>query len=202
MKTADQIPSGSISRVCSTFVGGVFVTSIIVMGNGSVTVDHNYDCPEQIVSYFNEKAAMYASFTSRSCISFNVPGYSSNKNINLGIEQVTVNEEKLENLKKLEEISMLQDNWNANGAKAFSDGLISKVRNLLIFLEIQPEVFPTACESLQLEYDKQDGSHMEIELAESESAEIFVIDSTGCESISNIRADIDIINKVVRDFYG
>lgn len=115
---------------------------------------------------------------------------------------MTVNEEKLGNLKKLKEIAMLQDNWNANGAEAFSVGLISKVRNIIVFLEIQPEVFPTACGSLQLEYDKQDGSHMEIELTESDNAEIFVVDSMGCESIRTIRASIEVINKVVSEFYG
>lgn len=115
---------------------------------------------------------------------------------------MTVNEEKLGNLKKLKEIAMLQDNWNANGAEAFSVGLISKVRNIIVFLEIQPEVFPTACGSLQLEYDKQDGSHMEIELTESENAEVFVIDNEGCESIINIKANIEGINKVVSGFYG
>lgn len=128
--------------------------------------------------------------------------YSSDKSIISGVEKVIVSGEKLENLKKLETIAMLQDNWNANGAKAFSASLISKVRNIILFLDIQPEVFPTACESLQLEYDKQDGSHMEIELTESESAEIFVVDSTGCESIRNIRSGIEVINKVVSDFYG
>lgn len=43
---------------------------------------------------------------------------------------------------------------------------------------------------------------MEIELTESENAEIFVVDSMGCESIRTIRASIEVINKVVSDFYG
>lgn len=71
-----------------------------------------------------------------------------------------------------------------------------------MFLEIQPEVFPTACESLQLEYDKADGSHMEIELNESEKAEVFLVDNNECESVRSISASIEAINKVVNDFYG
>lgn len=202
MMTENQMSNTSISRVYSTLVGGVLVTSIIVMGNGAVTIGHNYDCPGQIVSYLNEKTNIYTSFTSVSCISYNVLGYSNNKSNISGIDKVTVNEDKLQNVKKLETIAMLQDNWNANGAKAFSDSLISKVRNIIVFLEIQPELFPTACESLQLEYDKQDGTHMEIEITEGENAEIFVVDSMGRESTRNIRASIEVINKVVRDFYG
>jgi hypothetical protein len=115
---------------------------------------------------------------------------------------VVISEEKLENLKKLEVIAHLEDNWNANGAKAFADGLITKVRNLVMFLEIQPEVFPTACESLQLEYDKEDGSHLEIELNESENAEVFLVDDNGRESVKSISASIGAINKVVSEFYG
>lgn len=68
-------------------------------------------------------------------------------------------------------------------------------------LEIQPEIFPTACESLQLEYDKADGSHLEIELNESENAEVFLVDASGHESIKNISASTEAINKVVNDFY-
>ncbi len=202
MMAVNQISNTSINRVYSTFVGGVLTTSIIIMGNGAVTLGQNSDCLGQIVSHFNEKTNIYTSFDFKPCISFNIPGYSNNKNVISGVDQVTVNEEKLQNIKKLETIAMLQDNWNANGAKAFSVNLISKVRNILVFLEIQPEVFPTACESLQLEYDKQDGSHMEIELTESDNAQIFVVDSMGCESIGTIQASIEEINKVVSDFYG
>lgn len=202
MTIVKQLPNTNISKVSGTFLSGVLVTSIIVMGNGVVSVDHNYDSSGQIVSYHNEQTSVYTSFTLDSCISLNVPGYSSNKSINSGVEKVIISEEKLENLKKIETIAMLQDNWNENGAKAFSADLISKVRNIIAFLKIQPEIFPTACESLQLEYDKQDGSHMEIELTESENAEVFVVDNMGCESIINIQADIEAINKVVGDFYG
>lgn len=202
MKTIKQLPDTSISKVYSTFVGGVLVTSIIVMGNGAVTIGRNYDCSGQIVSYYNGKTNVYTSFTLNHCISFSVLGYSNNESITPGVEKMIISEEKLGNLKKLETIALLQDNWNANGAKAFSTGLISKVRNIIVFLKIQPEVFPTACESLQLEYDKQDGSHMEIELTENEDAEVFVVDNTGGESIINIQASIEAINKVVSDFYG
>lgn len=202
MMTVNQMSNTSISRAYSTFVGGVLVTSIIIMGNGAVIIGNNYNCSGQIVNYLNEKTNIYASFALKPCIFINTPGYSNNKSIISGVDKVTINEEKLQNIKKLETIAMLQDNWNANGAKAFSANLISKVRNIIVFLEIQPEVFPTACESLQLEYDKQDGSHMEIELTEGENAEIFVIDSMGCESIRNIQASVEVINKVVSDFYG
>lgn len=202
MIAVKQLPDTSISKVYSTFVGSIIATSIVVMGNGAVSIGHARDYTGQIVCYYNEKTNVYASFFTEPSISLEVPGYSNIEYISSGVEKVVISEEKLGNLKKLEAIAHLEDNWNANGAKAFTDSLIAKVRNLVMFLEIQPEVFPTACESLQLEYDKADGSHMEIELNESENAEVFLVDDNGCESVISIRASIEAINKVVSDFYG
>lgn len=204
MTAVKQLPDTSISKVYSTLVGSVIATSIVVMGNGAVSVGHIHDCDRtrSIICYHNQKTNVYASFMAVPSISFDVPGYSNTESISSGVEKVIISVEKLENLKKLEAIAHLEDNWNANGAKAFADSLITKVRNLVMFLEIQPEVFPTACESLQLEYDKADGSHLEIELNESENAEVFLVDDSGCESVISISASIEAINKVVSDFYG
>lgn len=202
MTAVKQLPDTSISKVYSTLMGSVIATSIVVTGNGVVSVGHAHDCTRQIIYYQNEKTNVYSSFFAGPSISFDVPGYSNIESTNSGVEKVVISEEKLENLKKLEAIAHLKDNWNANGAKAFADSLIAKVRNLVMFLEIQPEVFPTACESLQLEYDKADGSHLEIELNESENAEVFLVDGNGYESVISISDSIEAINKVVRDFYG
>lgn len=202
MSEVKQLPSTSVSKMYSTLVGGAIVTSIIIMGNGAVSVGHNYECTGQTVCYYNEKTNVYKSFFNEPSIWLNLPGYSSSDTISLGVDKLIINEEKLENLKKIDVIASLQDDWNANGAKAFSNSLINKVRDLVMFLKIQPEVFPTACESLQLEYDKEDGTHMEIEITESEIAEVFLIDNKGHEKISNISVSIDSINKVVSEFYG
>lgn len=202
MSAVNRVSDISISKVYSSLVDGVIATSIVVMSNGAVSISRNYDCTGQIVCHFDKKPSVYASFFTEPSISLNVPGYSNYESIRSGVGEVVISGEKLENLKKIETIACLQDDWNANGAKAFSAGFITKVRNLIMFLQIQPEVFPTACESIQLEYDKKDGSHMEIELTEHEDAEVFVVDNKGCESIITISAGIEAINKVVSDFYG
>lgn len=199
--TLKQLPDTNISRVYGTLVSAATVISIVFSGNQVLTADLGNN-QGQVVSYANEKTNIYKSFTTDFCIPFNMQGYSNNKNIDSGIEKVIISEEKLENLKKLETIASLKDNWNGNDAKAFQESLITKVRNIITFLDIQPEVFPTACESLQLEYDKLDGSHMEIELTESNEAEIFVVDSMKGESITNIQASVEEINKAVSAFYG
>ena len=104
-------------------------------------------------------------------------------------------------LKKIDLIVSLEDNWNGNGAVAFSDGLVKKLKSIVIMLDKQPEIFPTANNSIQLEYDKPDGSHMEIELFENGDSEVFEVDAYGNESLLNIDTNVETINKVVNDFY-
>lgn len=108
---------------------------------------------------------------------------------------------RIERIKKLKRIAALPDNWNGNGAKAFSKSLIDKVDNLVLNLLITPEVFPTAENSIQLEYDKADKSHLEIEIFE-DRAEIYEVDSAGNESYEKVAPDLRSIDKVVAAFYG
>ena len=105
------------------------------------------------------------------------------------------------NLEKLEQIASLPNNWNENGANAFSKQLLSKVRNLIIFLNTQPEIFPTACDTIQLEYDKNDGAHLEIEIGENDLAEVYLIKSNGEDEFKSVSSDVYTINKVVEKFY-
>lgn len=71
------------------------------------------------------------------------------------------------NLYILDEISNLNYNWNNNKAEAFSSKLINKVKNIIKQLSIQPDIFPTACESIQLEYVNERGDYLEYEIFEN-----------------------------------
>jgi len=105
------------------------------------------------------------------------------------------------NLEKLEQIAKLEDGWNGEDAKAFSDALIMNVRNILIGLKVQPEVFPTACDTIQIEYEQEDGSYLEFEIAEGGNAKVFSVDNMGNELSSVIKATLEEISKVVASFY-
>ena len=109
---------------------------------------------------------------------------------------------RADNLNKLELIHNLKDGWNGNGAPAFSESLIEKVRELITALYIQPEVFPTALSSIQFEIDNSRRDHMEIEISESDSAEIFIVTYDGRESFETIPSASDDINRKVSAFYG
>ena len=118
------------------------------------------------------------------------------------LRKLKVNHGQLMNMQKLNTIASLQDNWNYNNAKAFSKTLISKVRTIITFLDVQPEIFPTACNSLQLEYDKNNGAHMEIEIWENKDAEVFVVKDNGEEHLFTVKANVEQINQLVNKFYG
>lgn len=46
------------------------------------------------------------------------------KYLEIYVERISVNSEKVSNIKKLEEIAQLEDGWDGEGARAFSDTLI------------------------------------------------------------------------------
>ncbi len=66
--------------------------------------------------------------------------------------------------KTLGEIAALKYNWNENGAEPFSSDLIEKCKNLLSYLIYTPFISPTACGSIQFEYEKDSGDYLEFEI--------------------------------------
>lgn len=135
-------------------------------------------------------------------MSYILSGYNVDHTSYSGKNRVLINEEKIYNLKKLDQIEALEDNWNGNGAKAFNKQLLEKTRKIITLLEKQPEVFPTGCDSIQIEYEKKDGSYLEIELSLAKQWNVFEVDSTGKEYTFFITANIEPLIKVVDEFYG
>lgn len=105
------------------------------------------------------------------------------------------------NLEKLQLISKLEYNWNLYGAEPISKDLINIMRNLIYGLKYQPEIFPTGCESIQFEYEKDNGDYLEFELVDEETIEIFRMYSDGTEKYDSCKPNANDINKVVSEFY-
>ncbi len=106
------------------------------------------------------------------------------------------------NFQKLSHIDSLSDNWNGNGAPAIPSEVIKKTQILLESLPIQPEIFPTALSSIQLEFDNSGHDHMEIDVSEADTFDIFIITYMGTESEETIPADFDLLSERVMQFYG
>lgn len=69
----------------------------------------------------------------------------------------------IDNLIKLNKIAGLKDNWNLHGASSFSELLVELCRNMLLKLNRQPDIFPTANDSIQFDFKNND-DYLEIEI--------------------------------------
>ena len=107
-----------------------------------------------------------------------------------------------ENKEKLKVIRSLKDNWNGNGAPAFPEQIIARADALIDALLIQPELFPTALQTIQFEYDNSRRDHMEIEIGASPEAEIFVATCFGNEYGETVPATPEAISERILQFYG
>lgn len=195
-------PMMSVNRTCNTMFGGVLIFSVLIASNDIVPIKRsNFQALDMKVIQTNSEKTC-KTYTLKNGISYFLPGYNMYETLNPGIENVVIDEEKMCNLKKLDQIAVLKDGWNGNKAKAFEPELISKVRSVITSLQIQPEVFPTACNSIQIEYEKEDGSYLEINLCLADTWEVFEISREGEETYTSITADSDAVKKVVNTFYG
>lgn len=123
-----------------------------------------------------------------------------NKKFLIDITREVLNHAQQENLRKLEQISLLADNWDGNGAKAFDKQLVAKVKDLIGALGVQPEIFPLSYGSIQMEYTKEDGSYLEFEINLNDTWDVFELNENGEESVFSVAADAEAINKVAKDF--
>lgn len=201
MNNLQNVSDYSINKVYGTIATGVFCTTLLVLGNSSTIVNFNETHTDQQVVYESQKNTIFKTFTPQISISYELPGYTFN-NMMPYVERISMDNEKVSNLEKLEQIAKLEDGWDGDNAKAFNDTLITNVRSILMGLRIQPELFPTACDTIQIEYEREDGAYLEIEIAEDRNAKVFAIDSKGSESSSVINASVQEIGKVVDSFYG
>lgn len=108
--------------------------------------------------------------------------------------------DKIVNLKRLSEIEKLPDNWNNNGAEHISPQIIKKVRTLLMSMTFQPEVFPTACDAIQLEWENDKKEYLEMEILD-DTINVFQIDAEGGEEQRTIGFDESVVNSIVEEFY-
>ena len=107
-----------------------------------------------------------------------------------------------DNEKKLDLIQHLKDGWNGNGSPAVPQTVISRVRELIGLLPVQPEIFPTALKSIQMEFDNSRHDHMEMEMDGSDKVSVFTVSYYGEEREETIPTDNVSIIKKVMDFYG
>lgn len=105
------------------------------------------------------------------------------------------------NLEKLNRICALKDNWDGYGAKTLPEGLITKAGELIRELQVQPEIFPTADGTIQIEYEKDNGDYLEFQFSGNGTCEVFRR-MNGKEEYFNALDDYSSINALTEAFYG
>lgn len=109
---------------------------------------------------------------------------------------------KIRNIQRLKEIEKLPMNWNENGAQPFSYELIKICRNILNILPEQPEIFPTAANSIQMEYEKENGEYLEFNVY-MDRINVFKVDAFENEEEYSLGIQEEkALGKVVEDFYA
>lgn len=104
---------------------------------------------------------------------------------------------------QLNAIAKLGDNWNNNGTKPFSTKLINKCRKILMQLVREPFISPTACGSIQFEYEKENGNYLEFEIYE-DRIEAFIYSLVEGEKEFKLDgvSEIEEMKQMVINFYG
>lgn len=93
----------------------------------------------------------------------------------------TIIDRKLLNVSRLNEIQQFEVDWNGYGALPIPASVIQTAMGFLNYCRVQPNIFPTAQQSIQCEYNHADGSYLEIEIY-SDHVSIFTEQSDGSES--------------------
>ncbi|WP_375343233.1 hypothetical protein [Enterococcus faecalis] len=134
----------------------------------------------------------------------NFKEYDMKKNIGdkKTILEATDNSQILKkNLNVINELAKLKDGWDGKGSYAFEERIITSSFELINNLEVQPEIFPTLRQSIQMEYEKGD-YYLEFEIFKDRIEYYF--DYAGEEEEGFVSKVIDIdfekINELVNDF--
>ena len=81
---------------------------------------------------------------------------------------------KFSNLNKIKLMSLFQDDWNGNGAKAFSTEAISLFSSIIERLKHQPQIAPTGRNSLYIQYKLDDNCFLSFEIQETKIEKLLI----------------------------
>ena len=104
------------------------------------------------------------------------------------------------NQAKLKAISELKDNWDGYGATTFTRSLIQSLSEFLQKLYKQPEIFPTADGTIQMEYEKENGDYLEFQFSDRSTCEVYMSKNKN-ENYFSIDRNPEQFNKLINNFY-
>ena len=162
----------SSSLLASTTIGNLILSTNDFLYEQKLTI-----CPEPLFSYRKGNILLWH------------------------FRDIDLNLQLNENLNKIEEIRNLPSNWDGYGAPAFSDQFMNLVISIVKTLKFQPSIFPTANQSIQIEYEKTNGDYLEFEIFEDGSIKQYIEFSDGTYELKE-RIPQESINELIDIFYG
>ena len=98
---------------------------------------------------------------------------------------------------KILKFGELPENWNYHGAKKIPENIIYKAIDLIDMFVVPPMVFPTARETIQLEFSLENGTYFEIEIFENNYQVLVEISEEDEEYMFTKKEDlIGLFNKI------
>ena len=101
----------AINRTRGTAIGGALFVSLLISGNSVSTVEANCLTDKYTEIIRSDTAEICQTYTIKKGMNYSLPGYYMYKAKDLSVENVVMNEEKIFNLKKLDQIAYLEDTW-------------------------------------------------------------------------------------------
>lgn len=90
------------------------------------------------------------------------------------LDNKTIDLMRVENLNKINKMSLFDDNWNGTGGKTFSFHAISFFKTIIETLIKQPEIAPTGRNSLLMQYVLDDKSLLAFEVSENKAEKVYI----------------------------
>lgn len=181
-----------ISRSDVNITNYIFSTSPKYKNETDYIIQRESYIKEYVNSHIQLKNSKYCEMVTEFIISdtLNISNYNS-----------SITEDK--NKKKLDDIRKLQYNWNDNEAEPIDKTICDNVLNIIYEVIIQPKIFPTANNSIQLEYydDKDKNKYLEFEVFK-DNINVYEVLSNLEEKSNTINPiNINKINSIIMDFY-
>ena len=163
-------PFSSVATTTSTY--NCFIDSVrnyVDRAIAAVTVFTPSVNPTVTQAFNPKKSSIASTISAQSCV-YDNDGVTVFATMERG---AAVPEDLINRLNVLSEIAKLPYDWNGNRAEQFSAELINRCRMLLMSFENQPDIFPTAQDSIQFEWETPAGDFLEIEVFEDGSCTVY-----------------------------
>lgn len=120
------------------------------------------------------------------------------------MEKISMDVDRQNNLNKINDIRHLKKDWNGYGAQEISFQVIKMSEEIIKSVCVQPVIFPTGRNSIQMQYELEDKSYLEFEVFEKKIVCMKVprrIYEEATFQELNF-SDMMRINQIVKEFYG